>query len=251
MNADAPRGTQTLARGLDVLDAVVAGASTLDEIADASGLPRSTAHRLLQLLRQRALVAETSPRCFRPGLKLVGYGSAALKINPLHVVSRPVLEQLAQQERDTIHLGERDDDDVVYLDKIESSRGAQMRSRIGARMPLTRTGVGMALLLDDPKPSLERLYRAQTAAASPKSLDTREFLARMATYRDQGFAFDLEDNELGIRCVAAPVRDQDGRIVAAISITATTPYLPPARMRQLGPVVVSAAAAVANRLAGR
>ncbi|MFI5612279.1 IclR family transcriptional regulator [Amycolatopsis sp. NPDC051903] len=240
-----PPGTQTLARGLAVIRAVAGGATTLRALVDRTGLGRSTAHRLAQLL-----VAEGYLRSGRDGYTLgptlIELGFQALHGNPLPVVARPVLEELSAQLRDTVHLAVRDGDSVLYLDKLAGTRGAEMRSRIGHRMPLTRTGVGMALLLDS-APEWRSLFRAE-AAGQVDDQDVEAFLARMREYAEAGVAMDLEDNEPGIRCVAAPIRDAGGAIAGAVSVSATRPYMPAARMRGLTAVVGRAAAQVSAAL---
>ncbi|UMO99809.1 IclR family transcriptional regulator [Amycolatopsis sp. EV170708-02-1] len=251
MSDTAPPGTQTLARGLALIRAVAGGATDLRGLVEDTGLGRSTAHRLVQLL-----VSEGYLRSGRDGYALgptlIELGFQALHGSPLPVVARPVLEELAEQLRDTVHLAVRDGDSVLYLDKLPGSRGAEMRSRIGHRMPLTRTGVGMALLLDS-APEWRELYLAETPAepgrVRPEDLDA--FLARMREYAESGVAMDLEDNEPGIRCVAAPIRDATGAIAGAISVSATRPYMPAARMRGLNRVVGRAARQVSAGLGHR
>jgi DNA-binding IclR family transcriptional regulator len=104
----------------------------------------------------------------------------------------------------------------------------------------------MALLLDRSE-QWTSLYEAETAV-NAAARAAGHFVGRMRRYCAQGATFDLEDNELGIRCVAAPVRDATNRIVAAISVSATTPYMPATRMRSLVPVVVRVARQVSGRL---
>ncbi|MEB3366533.1 IclR family transcriptional regulator [Saccharopolyspora mangrovi] len=243
-----PPGTQTLARGLAVVRAVADGATDLRTLVERTELGRSTAHRLVQLLVREGYL-RTGRDGYTLGPTLIELGFQALHGNPLPVVSRPVLEELSEQLKDTVHLAVRDGSSVLYLDKLPGSRGAEMRSRIGHRMPLTRTGVGMALLLDSPH-EWESLYEAE-AAVDPelaRSDDVDAFTARMREYVSSQVAMDLEDNEPGIRCVAAPVRDASGALVGAISVSATRPYMPAARMRGLAQVLSRSAGRISAAL---
>jgi DNA-binding IclR family transcriptional regulator len=228
-------GAQTLARGLDVLRAVAGGATNLRTVQQATGLPRSTVYRLMQLLREYGYLQSVNGSDYVLGPTLIELGFRAVEQNPVPRVARPLLQELADSLKDTVHLAIEDSGQVLYLDKINGQRGAEMRSRVGQRMPLTRTGVGMALLLDRAD-HWAVLYEAEAAISAP-ARNPDQFVNRMRRYAAQGATFDLEDNEIGIRCVAAPVRGATGQIVAAISVSATTPYMSAGRMRSLVPVV--------------
>ena len=121
---------------------------------------------------------------------------------------------------------------MLYLHKIPGRNGPEMRSRVGHRMPLARTGIGKAMLLDAPVGEWRRLYEASHSPAEKNPLwpdheevTWEQFEARMRGYVAGGYAYDLEDNEPSIRCVAAPIRDASRQIVAAISIASTVPYM--------------------------
>jgi DNA-binding IclR family transcriptional regulator len=176
---------------------------------------------------------------------------------PLTAVARPHLQALADHTQDTIHLGVRDGDDVLYIDKIPGTRGLEMRSRVGHRMPLASTGIGKAMMLDLEAHSWKKLLDASHKALERKSFrpdgraDSETFLQRMTRYSQGGFTFDLEENEASIRCVAAPVRDASGAIVAALSVASTIPYMPHERMEELIPVIQREARAISEELGWR
>ncbi len=241
-----PQGTLTLARGLDILHAVAEGAHDLKGVVDATGIGRSTAHRLIQLLELRGFVRTVHGTSYTLGPQLIDYGFRALHQQPLPVLARPVLERLAATVQDTVHLAVEDAGQVLYLDKIPGSRGAEMRSRIGHRMPLTRTGIGKSLLLDEPHRWAEQYTAEHPGAHSPQELAA--FRRTMEDGAGRDSTMDLEENEPGIRCVAAPVRDARGAVVAAISVSATQPYMPAERMQALVPVVRQAAQAIGREL---
>ena len=256
---DALKGTQTLLNGLSLVRLVAVGAKDAPELQRATSLPRSTVHRLLQALKSEGYLRET-PAGLALGPTLIELGFGALYANPLPTVAGQHLEDLAAQVLDTVHLAVREYGSVLYLMKIPSQRGAEMRSRVGLRMPLTRTGIGKALLLDDHAAGWVERWRAETpadaTAASPATRKAgaeaeEDFIARMNHYRKGGYSYDMEENEPGIRCVAAPVRDGSGSIVAAISVTATAPYMPANRMRELLPQVKKVAAAISGEMGYR
>jgi DNA-binding IclR family transcriptional regulator len=251
--AEHQAGTQTLLRGLAILEAAAADAHDMRAFAAVLGTTRSTTHRLVNSLVQARYLRQT-PNGYQLGPKLIELGMIALEQMPLTAVARPHLERLAQATRDTIHLGVRDGDDVLYIDKIPGQRGLEMRSRVGHRMPLASTGIGKALMLDLRPQEWEALFHASRRALAsvtfrPESRpDKPVFLHRLVRYAAGGFTFDLEENEASIRCVAAPVRDASGAIVAAVSVASTIPYMSLDRMEELVPIVQREARDISEEL---
>src|SRR6201985_2395097 len=192
-------GTQTLLRGLAILEAAAAGARDLRSFGAALGTTRSTTHRLVSSLVQARYLRQVQGG-YLLGPKLIELGTIALEQMPLTAVARPHLESLAEQTLDTIHLGVRDGDDVLYIDKIPGTRGLEMRSRVGHRMPLASTGIGKAMMLDLEAGAWKRLLDVSLKALKKKSFkpetrpDIDTFLQRMTRYSHGGFTFDLEEN---------------------------------------------------------
>jgi DNA-binding IclR family transcriptional regulator len=249
-------GTQTLLRGLAILEAAAGGARDLRSIGAALGTTRSTTHRLVSSLVQARYLRQVGGG-YLLGPKLIELGTIALEQMPLTAVARPHLQVLAEHTHDTIHLGVRDGDDVLYIDKIPGTRGLEMRSRVGHRMPLASTGIGKAMMLDLPPETWSKLLEASHRVLAKVSFkpdhqpDIDTFVQRMTRYSQGGFTFDLEENEASIRCVAAPVRDASGAIVAALSVASTIPYMPSERMEELIPVVQREARAISQELGWR
>lgn len=232
----APRnltGSQTLSRGLDILEAVASGATTLAALIDALNLNRSTAHRLATTLVERRYLSFMPRNGYALGPKLLEVGFQAGARMSLPRIARPHVEDLADQTGDTVHLGILDGTRALYLDKIDGQRRVGVSSRIGERHPLRSTGLGKALLLDEPEDRLRQFYHAEHDSPQGYRLSLTEWLARMRDYSRLGYAFDMEENEDHIRCVAAPVRDAAGTIKAAISISSAAQYMDNNRMRQL------------------
>ena len=248
--AAALSGTQTLMRGLAVIHAVADGCRDLKALCARTGIARSTVHRLASLLVRERYLRSISGSGYALGPRLIELGFQARAELSLVELARPHLEALAQSTGETIHLAVRDGDEVLYLDKIAGTHGLEMRSRVGQRMPLAYTGVGKALLLDAQESEWLRVFEAGQPAARlcGPGLCWPDFVARMRSYAQGGYAYDLEDNEPSVRCVAAPVRAAGGAIVAGLSVSSTVPYLSLQRMEQLRPGVQAAAAAVSSEL---
>ncbi|MBD8493151.1 IclR family transcriptional regulator [Pseudomonas syringae] len=248
-------GTQTLMRGLAVVQAVAAGARDLKEIARAIGTTRSTTHRLASCLVQERYLRVVPQVGYLLGPKLIELGFQAREEVPLAILARPYLDQLSTLTGDTVHLAIRDGDEVLYLHKNPGRNGPEMRSRVGHRMPLVRTGIGKALLLDSVEHEWQRLFEiSQPVAGRQQALPAHEpqtweqLRQRREEYVQGGYAFDLEDNEPSIRCVAAPVRDAGRQIVAGISVASTVPYMPLEKMAELVPLIKQIAAQLSAEL---
>lgn len=226
-------GSQTLVRGLDVLEAVASGVNNLADLAATVKLNRSTAHRLASTLVEKRYLSFVPRSGYGLGPKAleVGY-QARVQLN-IPRLAREHLESLAAQTGDTVHLGVLDGTRALYLDKIPGRRRVEISSRVGEVQPLRSTGLGKALLLDEDDAKLRELYRCENGGSHPYEVPETTWLKRMRDYARNGYAFDLEENEDRIRCVAAPVRDATGKIKAAISVSSAAHYMDDQRMQAL------------------
>ena len=246
-------GTQTLLRGLALLECVARGTADVQGIAAYLGTPRSTTHRMLNSLLSEGYLHHLPYRGYSLGFRLIHLGTRAREQRPLGALARPFLEALAGQTGDTVHLGTQEGSRVFYLEKIPGTKGLEMRSRVGQRMPLASTGVGKALMLGLPTELWPALYDEATGERVKAGEDALlapwpQYEQAMQRYLEQGWVMDLEENELGIRCVAAPIRDVSGEVVAALSLASAVPYLSEERMLAMGPVVHSVAQAISEKL---
>ena len=226
-------GSQTLVRGLDVLEAVAAGATNLAALAEALDLNRSTTHRLAGTLVGRRYLSFVPRVGYALGPKLLELGFQARAQMSLSRVAREHIEALAAATGDTVHLGVLDGTRAFYLDKISGSRRVEISSRIGERQPLRSTGLGKALILDQSEARWRELYEHEDGEEKSYSVSLATWLRRMHQYAKAGHALDLEENEDRIRCVAAPVRDATNDIVGAISVSSAAQYMDDARMQVL------------------
>jgi DNA-binding IclR family transcriptional regulator len=246
-NSKAQAGSQTLLRGLDVIEAVVDGPIALAELANRLDLTRSTAHRLATALVERRYLTFVPRMGYQFGPKLLELGFLAQQQTDIVQIARPHLEALAASTEDTVHLGVQDDERALYLDKISGRRRVEISSRVGDRQPLTSTGLGKALLLDDNVGHWRKLFVEDQAGGSPPA-EYDVWLERMYGYVHAGRAFDLEENEDLIRCVAAPIRDVSGGIVAAISVSSAAQYMSDERMAALSKDVMATAESISGDL---
>lgn len=193
---------------------------TLSELATRTGLPASTVHRLaLALVRHGALEREGTR--FRPGVRLFELAQLTRPLAELRKRALPFMEDLYEATHEIVHLGVLDGFDVVYVEKIAGHRAIDACSRVGGRNPAHCTAVGKAQLAFLP-PALRRLLLSRPLAPrTPYSItDPTQLRDELAMIAKQGSAFEREETQFGVACVAAPVLDRHRRPVAGISITA-------------------------------
>jgi DNA-binding IclR family transcriptional regulator len=240
-------GSQTLFRGLDVLEVVAAGPIALADLAIRLGLTRSTTHRLASALADRRYLTFVPRTGYSLGPKLLELGFRVRDELDLPRIAAPQLERLALLTEDTVHLGVLADGHVLYLDKIPGKRRINISSRIGESQPVASTGLGKALILDHDADAWTGFFRAEVG--HQRRAETQSsWLGRMRHYARIGYALDLEENEDQIRCVAAPIRDVAGKIVAAISVASAAQYMSPERMQALTKDVVATARRISQDL---
>ncbi|NUR92067.1 MAG: IclR family transcriptional regulator, partial [Nonomuraea sp.] len=199
---------------------------TLDELATTLGLPKSTLHRLLGALKHRGFAAQPEPNGpYLLGTELLATAFRYYESMDLRTLVRPVLMRLRAEFDETVHMAMLDGAEVVYLDKVEVVRSITMTSVVGGRNAAHCTGVGKALLAWT-YPTDEAI-KAWAAGYGPLAVRTRHTItqpaklaAHLARVRQRGYALDLEENEPGVRCVAAPIFLGRTAPVAAVSVTA-------------------------------
>lgn len=244
-------GSQTLVRGLEVLNAVSRGAINLGLLAQTLNLNRSTAHRLAATLVEQRYLSFTPRVGYALGPKLLELGYMAQDQMSFPRIARNHIETLAASTGDTVHLAILDDTRALYLDKIPGQRRIEIRSRIGDRHPLRSTGLGKALILDLDEERWRELYEAENGDGKPYNVTLNKWLKRMREYAKADYALDLEENEDRIRCVAAPVRDAAEVIVGAISVSSAAQYMDDGRMKTLAEDVRAAARAISRDMGWR
>ena len=232
-SAKASTGSQTLVRGLEVLETVASGVNNLSELATVLMLNRSTVHRLAATLVEKRYLTFVARNGYGLGSKSLELGyQAKVQLN-IPRLAREHLEKLAAQTGDTIHLGVLDGTRALYLDKLSGRRRVEISSRIGELQPLRSTGLGKALLLDEDEAQWRYFYKCENGGDQPYRVSESTWTRRMREYAKHGYAFDMEENEDRIRCVAAPIRDAAGKIKAAVSVSSAAQYMNDKRMLTL------------------
>jgi DNA-binding IclR family transcriptional regulator len=215
---------QLLERAILLLDLLSSKSPTgllPHELAQTSGLHKSTVHRLLSALKKNRLVErdEKTGR-YHPGLKLFEWGIKAVPNINLREHARPHLERLMFETGETAHLCVLVEHEILYLDKVESPKTIRIASSVGGRNPAFCSGVGKCLLAALPDAELDRLLRQHKLTTYTRHTITTPaaLKSELQQVRENGYAVDNEEREEGLRCIAAPVRDHSGEIIAAMSV---------------------------------
>ena len=226
MAAPRPTGDGTIAKALDVLDRVAEFARPVrfSELMADSALPKATLYRLVQTLTNQGMLQFDEDRqTYAPGLRLVRLAHSAWRQSSLAPVARPFVDQLAEFAGETIHLAQMDNGQVLYVDKRNASEPVEMFSQAGKVGPGYCTGVGKAIMAFlDPIAQTAAIDRQAFFAHTPNTLTTAKALSdELENIRTDGVAFDREEHEPGIICIAAPILAGQ-RVIGALSVTTTT-----------------------------
>lgn len=219
-----PTGVQVFDRA-DILLTMLANQHTpanLKTLANESGLHVSTVHRILGALAAIGLVEHQPGGLYRLGLRWLEYGNLVRERLEIRDVARPFIEALHNAIGEPVNLAIRDGDEIIYLDRA-SANASRIRVfyRVGSRAPLHLTSLGKLFLASDsPEAVADYARRSGLPGNTEYSLTRLNVLSNaLKDVQQHGIAFDNEEAELGLRCVAAPVRDDQGKLVAAISVS--------------------------------
>lgn len=248
---NASHGTQSLGKSLRLIETVAFGARGLDEITQASGIPRSTAHRLLSALVQERYLTHHAGEGYGLGPMLIGLGFKARDELSPTVVARPHMQNLSQQTLEAVHLGVLDDGAVLYVEKVPGKRGLSLTSYVGFRAPVQATALGKVLLANMEESLWPGYFDPNLAPTENSITDVDAFFEVLRATADRGYSEDLEENEAGVRCIAVPIRDGTGNVVASMSLSGATVYLTDERVREILPLVRSAGNAISEELGWR
>ena len=216
--------TGTLGKAMEVLEIVATSREPMrfTDILRRTDQPRGTLHRQLSNLIEEGLLAVNRDQTYSLGIRLLKFASRAWAGNEFRAIAEPHLRRLHEQTGETVHLGVLRGLDVIYLDKVEGRQAVRMYSQIGNASPVYCTGVGKAAMSCLPQPELDRLLpRIVFHRFTEHTLMTIDALsAELAEIRRSGNAYDREEHEDGIRCVAAPIFSADRTFLGGISVTA-------------------------------
>jgi len=243
---------QSVGRAVRILELVAdhPGQLGVTELGRRLGVHKATAFRLVSTLAEGGLL-ERDPATdkYRPGFGLVRLASTALAGLDLIRQARPVLERLAEHTQETVNLAVLEGREVMNIDQVAGSHAVVNVNWVGKRTPLHCTSNGKVLLANLPKRERERALARPLARGTPRTIVDPEVLrTQLHQARARGYASTVEELEVGLNAVAAPVREPGGDVVAAVSVAGPAYRLTPARIPEIAQAVVASAAEISRRM---
>ncbi|MGW2014286.1 IclR family transcriptional regulator [Streptomyces sp. NPDC001927] len=251
------RQVPAVARALDILELFLTGDETLaaPDVVRRLCLPRTTVHELLTTLTARHYLvpAPEHPGRYRLGVRTYQLGSRYAEQLDLAAEGRQVAREVAEICDETVHVALLEDTDVIYVAKVDSTHAVRMVSAAGRRLPAHCTAVGKMLLASLPPAELDsRIDGRELVAMTPHSITAHDALrTALAEIRERGIAVEHRESNPDVSCVAAPVRDSSGRVVAALSVSVPVIRWSEDRERDLAELAAKGAADLSERLGHR
>lgn len=218
---------QSVDRALSILETIsdYDDGLRITDISASVGLHKSTVHRLLGTLVYKGFVEQDlTTNKYKISLKLYELGAKRIAELDILKVSKPYTKRLMKELNEVVHLVIRDHNDIVYIDKVEADNTIRMVSTIGRRSPLYCTSVGKAILAFLDEEEVEKIWKNSNIQSLTKNtiIDYEVFKKELNKVKEQGYAEDDEENELGVRCIGAPVFNYKNEVEGAISISGPT-----------------------------
>lgn len=245
---------QSLDRAIQILEelALHRDGCGVTSLANLVGLHKSTVHRLLNTLLARGYISKDSENDkYSLGMRILYLGSAILDRMDIRTIAKPFLEKLCHDTEEVVHLSTLDGQEAVYIDKVENpNKSIRMYSQIGKRSPLHCTGVGKVLLAWLPDKEVEYLLGVKGMEAYTKNTITniQDMKRNLAEIREKGYAFDEIEHEEDIRCVAAPIFNIHGKVIASVSVSGPVMHVTLDRMPKLTEEVLETAKNISYQL---
>jgi DNA-binding IclR family transcriptional regulator len=244
---------QALDRALEILETLATEGKGLGvtELSQRVGLHKSTVHRMLATFAEWGYV-EKNPEDdrYKLGMKVIDLGSIYLNNIELKTEALPYLRELREKSRYPVHLARLEDGQVVYIEKVDVINSIRMYSQIGRRVPVHCTALGKAMAAHLSMAEVEDIIKRRGLASITGNTitDKSKFMEELDITRRRGYAVDDEENEAGIRCVAAPVLDYRGKVIAAISTSGPKEVFTYEKIDELKDCVMDTARKVSVRM---
>jgi IclR family KDG regulon transcriptional repressor len=206
------------------------------EFVEKLSMPKVSVYRFLRVLAKNDFINQNKQtKKYRLGLKIFELGSIVLKNFDFREVAFPLITELSKRSGETVHLGVLDAQQVVSIESVESHQALRISMPIGKRVYLHSTGVGKAILAFLSDEEIKEIIHQQGLPRFTKNtiINVDQLMEEVQAIRNRGYAIDNEENEPGVRCVAAPVLDPHQRFVASVSVSGPSVRISQKRIPEL------------------
>ncbi len=244
---------QTLDRALDIIELLSLEKEGLGvtEIGERAGLHKSTVHRLLNSLAERGYIEkQLKSDSYKLGLKFIEVSSLFLNHLELKTEALPYLRTLAGKTGQPVHLAILRDDEAVYIEKVDVRNSIRMYSQIGRRVPLHCSAIGKCLVFGLSKKETNNIIDKMVFKKYTGNtiLDKSKYINELSFVAENGWAADNEEHEKNIRCIAAPVYDYTGEVIAAVSTSGDKSIISIHKDEQISRAVMETAGDISKRM---
>ncbi len=242
----------TVERTLSILETVAHSTNGLtnSDISRRLKIPKSSASYILRVLEKRGyLLRETDSGKYRLGLKLMSLTREVSTHMDVREVARPIMEDFVKRTNLSTHLAVLDNGRAVYVEKVENQNSfIKMDIWVGHRLPIHSTAIGKVLVSQMPEPEVSTILelRGMEKKTAKTITNQKKFLKELDNVRKFGFAVDNEENSFDVRCVASPIYNSEGRIIAALGTSDTIIRLDETKLPKIVELVKNAALKISN-----
>jgi DNA-binding IclR family transcriptional regulator len=225
----------------------------ISDLAKRLGVAKSTVHRLaVTLVSEGMLEQNPDTGKYRLGIALFRLGALVRHRMDVSIEARQLLRALREKANETVHLAVLEGPEIMYIYNLESTQAIRMRSDIGVRKPAYCTAEGQAMLAFQSADAIDRVIGAGLPPRTAQTItDPAALRKALEAVRQRGCAIEDEESEIGMRCIAAPIRDDSGDVVAAIGLAGPVSRLSKKAIAAFIPHVIDTAAAISARLGYR
>lgn len=240
---------QSVERAADILELFLISKPELSvkEISEQLGLSKSTVHGLIKTLEHRGYLQQNPDDLkYKLGLKLFELGSFIGNQLDIVKIAQPIIKDTVEKLKETVHLVVRQQDELIYVEKLEGPHTLRIYSHVGKTAPIHCTGVGKAILAYLDEKEVDRILTSNDLESFTEFTvtDIKEIKKQLEFTREYGYSWDDEEIELGLKCIAAPIFDHNGIVIASISCASPKMRLTEDRL----PVVIEGIKSAASEI---
>lgn len=252
---DSSGQVQSLCRALSILNVIAEDeyGLTMTHIAQRTGLPLSTTHRLLTTLQhERYVRCDNDQSLWRAGVQAFIIGNAFVRSRDIIATSRPYMTELMEQSGETTNLAVVDQGECIYLAQVECRQMMRVQAKPGSRVPIHSSAVGKALLAAMPEDKAKKFIQMREFERNTEKtvVKQQELQREVSDVRDSGYGRDDEEHCVGLRCVASVIFDEFGEPMAAVSLSGPMARISDEQFPVLGAMVKETAAKITAAMGG-